>query len=174
MYFISWFDKNQITGSYSLNGYQLAFVKSGKYLGVTLTDTLSWNNHVDQAINNSLLFSGGTCPAVQATLKQLPQSTVTAPTLETFKGGHPGHYQLYRNYIITSFTSGNTSLNFLFIVFNHASCAPCKYSQCNFRERLAITRRKRRNIQLHLSKPISFYLPLFRGHLLLTATITRL
>ena len=40
---------NQITSSYTIHGQQLAIVKSGKYIGVTLTDNLSWNAHVDQA-----------------------------------------------------------------------------------------------------------------------------
>ena len=51
--------RNQITGSYTIHGQQLATVKSGKYLGVILTDNLSWNAHVDQATkkaNNSLAF----------------------------------------------------------------------------------------------------------------------
>ena len=51
--------KTQITGSYTIHVHQLTTVKSGKYLGVTLTDNLSWNTHVDQATkkaNNSLAF----------------------------------------------------------------------------------------------------------------------
>ena len=41
--------RTQITGSYTIHGHQLATVKSGKYLGVTFTDNLSWNAHVEQA-----------------------------------------------------------------------------------------------------------------------------
>ena len=51
--------RTQITGSYTIHGHQVATVKSGKYLGITLTDNLSWNAHVDQATkkaNNSLAF----------------------------------------------------------------------------------------------------------------------
>ena len=52
--------RSQITDSYTIHGHQLAIVKSRKYLGVTRTDNLSWNVHVDQAIkkaNNSLAGS---------------------------------------------------------------------------------------------------------------------
>ncbi|MEW8548097.1 MAG: reverse transcriptase family protein, partial [Candidatus Thiodiazotropha sp.] len=77
--------RHQMTGSYSIHGHQLVFVKSGKYLGVTLTDNLSWNDHVDQVVkkaNNSLAFlrrNLSSCPS--QTKAQCYQSLVR-PSLE--------------------------------------------------------------------------------------------
>ena len=63
--------RNQLTCSYYIHVHQLATVKSGKYLGITLTDTLSWNAHVDQATkktNNTLSF-------LQRNLSSCPRHT---------------------------------------------------------------------------------------------------
>ena len=48
-----------IQASYSIHGHDLSFVKSGKYLGVTISDNLTWNAHVDitaKKSNNSPAF----------------------------------------------------------------------------------------------------------------------
>ena len=78
--------RTQITGSYTIHGHQLATVKSGKYLGVTLTDSLSWNAHVDQATkkaNNSLSF-------LRRNLYNCPSHTKAHAELPNLGQAHPG------------------------------------------------------------------------------------
>ena len=51
--------RNPIKANYQIHGHDLSVVTSGKYLGVTLTDNLSWNAHVDdktRKANNTLGF----------------------------------------------------------------------------------------------------------------------
>ena len=51
--------RSPIQASYSIQGHDLSFVKSGKYLGVTLSDNLAWNAHADitaKKSNNILAF----------------------------------------------------------------------------------------------------------------------
>ena len=51
--------RNPIHSSYSIHGHDLSSVKSGRYLGVTISDNLAWNAHVDvttKKANNSLAF----------------------------------------------------------------------------------------------------------------------
>ena len=77
--------RNQITGSYTIHGQQLATVKSGKYLGVILTDNLSWNAHVDQATkkaNNSLAFLRRNLYSCPIHTKVQSYQTLVRPILE--------------------------------------------------------------------------------------------
>ena len=51
--------RSPIQSSYSIHGHDLSFVKNGRYLGVTISDNLAWNAHVDvtaKKANNSLAF----------------------------------------------------------------------------------------------------------------------
>ena len=51
--------RNPFHGNYNIHGLTLKVAKSGKYMGVTLSDDLKWNRHVDavtKKANNSLAF----------------------------------------------------------------------------------------------------------------------
>ena len=51
--------KSPIMSTYSIHGQGLDFVRSGKYLGVNISDNLSWNAHVAETTkraNNFLAF----------------------------------------------------------------------------------------------------------------------
>ena len=77
--------RTRITGSYTIHGHQLATVKSGKYLGVTLTDNLSWNALVDQATkkaNNSLGFLRRNLYNCPSHTKAQSYQTLVRPILE--------------------------------------------------------------------------------------------
>ena len=77
--------RNQTTGSYTIHGHQLATVKSRKYLGVTLTDNLSWNAHVDQAnkkANNSIAFLRRNLYNCPSHTKAQSYQTLVRPILE--------------------------------------------------------------------------------------------
>ena len=77
--------KSPIHATYKIHGHDLTVAKNGRYLGVTLSDDLSWKAHVDttaKKANNSLAFirrNLSSCP--QATKAQAYQSLVR-PTLE--------------------------------------------------------------------------------------------
>ena len=48
--------RNPLHGNYTIHGHTLKVAKSGKYLGVTLSDNLSWDQHIDavtKEANNS-------------------------------------------------------------------------------------------------------------------------
>ncbi|XP_062575423.1 uncharacterized protein LOC134237333 [Saccostrea cucullata] len=60
--------------SYTLHGHQLEVVESGKYLGVTISQDLQWNNHIHNKIGKATRILGflrrnlGQCtPSVKAT-----------------------------------------------------------------------------------------------------------
>ncbi|MEW8489873.1 MAG: reverse transcriptase family protein, partial [Candidatus Thiodiazotropha endolucinida] len=77
--------RNRIPGSYCIHGQQLALAKSGKYLGVTITDTLSWNAHVDQAAkkaNNSLAFLRRNLSSCPSQTKEPSYKSLVRPVLE--------------------------------------------------------------------------------------------
>lgn len=77
--------RNQTPASYYIHDHQLALVKSGKCLGVTLTDTLSWNAHVDQNVqkaNNSLAFLKRNLSSCPATTKAQCYQSLVRPVLE--------------------------------------------------------------------------------------------
>ena len=77
--------RNRISGSYCIHGQQLALAKSGKYLGVTITDTLSWNAHVDQVAekaNNSLAFLRRNLTSWPSQTKEQSYKSLVRPVLE--------------------------------------------------------------------------------------------
>ena len=75
--------KSPSKAAYTLHGQTLSVAKSGSYLGVTVSDNLSWNEHVNKATtkaNNSLAFirrNLASCP--QSTKAQAYQSLVRPP-----------------------------------------------------------------------------------------------
>ena len=77
--------RNRIPGSYCIHGQQNALTKSGKYLGVTITDTLSWNAHVDQAAkkaNNSLAIRRRNLTSCPSQTKDQSYKSLVRPVLE--------------------------------------------------------------------------------------------
>ena len=44
---------NHISGKYSIHGQQLQIVKHAKYLGVTISSGLSWNQHIDNTVKKA-------------------------------------------------------------------------------------------------------------------------
>ena len=60
--------QNPIRTTYTIHGHNLTVNKTGKYLGVTIADNLTWNAHVDttsKKANNSLAFlrrNRASCP----------------------------------------------------------------------------------------------------------------
>ena len=100
--------RTQITGSYTIHGHQLATVKSGKYLGVTFTDNLSCNAHVDQATkkaNNSLAFLRRNlynCPShtkeqsYQTLVRSILECLISLGSLHTVQHQQAGRYPTTR------------------------------------------------------------------------------
>ena len=88
--------KSHLQTAYSLHGQTLAVAKSGSYLGVTVSDDLSWNEHVNRVTkksNSSLAFirrNLASCP--QATKAQAYQSLVR-PSLEYASSAWDPHTQ---------------------------------------------------------------------------------
>ena len=77
--------RNHKPGSYCIHGQQLALAKSGKYLGVTITGTLSWNAHVDQAskkANSSLAFLRRNLSSCPSQTKEQSYKSLVRPVLE--------------------------------------------------------------------------------------------
>ena len=72
-------------GNYTIHGYTLKIAKSGKYLGVTLSEKLSWNEHVHAATkkaNNSLAFLRRNLSNCPRNIKAKCYDTMVRLTLE--------------------------------------------------------------------------------------------
>ena len=85
--------RNQLTGSCYIYGHQLANVKSGKYLGITLIDTLSWNAHVNQVTKkayNTLSFLRRNLSSCPRQCKAQSYQTMTVQSTELPDHGLPG------------------------------------------------------------------------------------
>ena len=77
--------RNPIITNYVLHGQQLATVKKGKYLGVTISDKLSWNDHVDattKKANTSLSFLRRNLASLPTQTKAQCYKTLVRPILE--------------------------------------------------------------------------------------------
>lgn len=88
------------TGSYSLNGHQLQNVTTAKYLGVTISSDLGWNQHIADITNSyavettktvifRIFFSSSPLPPRTVLdwkkLELVENSTVCAETVERFR-----------------------------------------------------------------------------------------
>lgn len=72
-------------GNYIIHGHTLKVAKTGKYLGVTLSEKLSWNQHVDavtKKANNSLAFLRRNLSSCPTHIKAQCYETLVRPTLE--------------------------------------------------------------------------------------------
>ena len=60
-------NRKPIDANYTIHGKELGHTKNAKYLGVLISDTLSWNAHVDidtKKANNTTAFLRKNCPTV--------------------------------------------------------------------------------------------------------------
>ena len=77
--------RNSVISSYSIHNHPLKPVSSAKYLGVELTDKLSWNKHIDSITNKGMRTLG----VLRRNMRRCPQDIKTVcynalvrPTLE--------------------------------------------------------------------------------------------
>ena len=63
--------RNVIKHKYQIHGHELEEVESAKYLGVTIHNKLSWNNHINNITNKA----NGTRAFLQRNLHQCPRKT---------------------------------------------------------------------------------------------------
>ena len=112
--------RNQITGSYCIHGQQLATVKSGKYLGVTLTDNLSWNAHVDQATkkaNNSLAFLRRNLYSCPSHTKVQSYQTLVRPILEYASSAWDRYTHQNKLEAVQDLSPGITALQAVYLIW---------------------------------------------------------
>jgi hypothetical protein len=77
--------KKPITSDYYLHGHKLETVDSAKYLGVTLNQDLSWNNHIHQVTtkaNRALWAVKRNLKINSPTIKTVAYNTLVRPILE--------------------------------------------------------------------------------------------
>jgi len=77
--------RTPIIATYNIHGQDLSFVKTGKYLGVHISDTLSWNSHVAataKKANNSLAFLRRNLTSCPQDIKAQSYKTLVRPILE--------------------------------------------------------------------------------------------
>jgi hypothetical protein len=77
--------RNPVNATYSIHGHNLAIVKGGKYLGVTISDNMSWNAHVDataKKANNSLSFLRRNLTRCPQDIKAQCYESLVRPILE--------------------------------------------------------------------------------------------
>ena len=81
---------------YSIHGHQLALVKTGKYLGVTLASDLSWKPHVDsrtKSANNSLAFLRRNLSSCPKDIKLQCYKSLVRPVLDYASAAWDPHTQ---------------------------------------------------------------------------------
>ena len=88
--------KSHIKTAYILHGQTLAVTKSGGYLGVTVSDDLSWNEHVNKATkkaNNSLAFIRRNLASCPQTTKAQAYQSLVRPSLDYASSAWDPHTQ---------------------------------------------------------------------------------
>ena len=77
--------KTRMRHSYTLHGHILEHVTSAKYLGVTISSDLKWNNHISnicQRANNTIGFLKRNLNISNSNLKEKAYMSLVRPTLE--------------------------------------------------------------------------------------------
>ncbi|MCG7874753.1 MAG: hypothetical protein JAY78_00305 [Candidatus Thiodiazotropha taylori] len=77
--------RNPIRTTYTIHGHDLTVAKAGKYLGVTISDNLTWNAHVDattKKANNSLAFLRRNLASCPKDVKAQSYQSLVRPILE--------------------------------------------------------------------------------------------
>ena len=77
--------KQPITNSYNLNGHQLEHVATAKYLGVSITSDMKWNQHISnicKKANNTMSFLKRNLNIRNANIKEKAYKSLVRPTLE--------------------------------------------------------------------------------------------
>ncbi len=88
--------KNTATFPYSLHGQVLTEVKSAKYLGVTILNDMTWNNHIDSTAakaNKKLGFLKRNIKVKDSTLKEKAYKAIVRPTVEYCATVWDPHYK---------------------------------------------------------------------------------
>ena len=81
---VTW-KRNPIKTTYTIHGHDLTVNKTGKYLGVTIADNLTWNAHVDatsKKANNSLAFLRRNLASFPRDIKAQSYQALVQPILE--------------------------------------------------------------------------------------------
>ena len=77
--------RNPIRANYNIHGHDLNFVKDGKYLGVNISENLSWNAHIAataKKASNSLAFLRRNLASCPPDIKAQSYQTLVRPILE--------------------------------------------------------------------------------------------
>ena len=77
--------RNPIQSTYQIHGHDLTVTKAGKYLGITISNNLSWNAHVNATVkkaNNSLAFLRRNLARCPKDVKAQSYQTMVRPILE--------------------------------------------------------------------------------------------
>ncbi len=77
--------RNPIKATYHIHGHDLATVKTGKYLGVSISDNLTWNAHIDdktKKANNTLGFLRRNIARCPKTIKHQCYTSLVRPIVE--------------------------------------------------------------------------------------------
>ena len=88
--------KNTATFPYSLHGQVLMEVKSAQYLGVTISNDMTWNNHINNAAakaNKKLGFIKRNIKMKDNTLKEKAYKAIVRPTVEYCTTVWDPHYK---------------------------------------------------------------------------------
>jgi hypothetical protein len=77
--------RNPILATYTIHSHDLSFVKNGRYLGVHISEKLTWNDHIaatTKKANNSLAFLRRNLASCPQDVKAQCYQTLVRPILE--------------------------------------------------------------------------------------------